>query len=161
KSKKDVHVVFTKFKLDNGWLSPNQKGSPLKKPIYLTEELELSYLQRTFTLKFQSSDLSNPDQTNYKYVLEGSEGGEVLIGSQNEIRFISLSPGNYTLKIYARSGTAEWCSHPAKINLIIASPFWLRWWFWVLVVGVSGLTVRIIIKRRISASRREQIRLEM
>lgn len=161
KSKKDVHVVFTNFKLDNAWLAPNQKGSPLEKPIYLTEELELSYLQRTFTLKFQSSDLSNPEQTNYKYVLEGSEGGEVLIGSQNEIRFISLSPGNYTLKIYARSGTGEWCSHPAKINLIIASPFWLRWWFWVIVIAVTGLTVRIIIKRRISASRREQIRLEM
>jgi len=161
KSKKDIHVVFTKFKLDNEWLIPNEKGSPLKQPIYLTDELELSYLQRSFTLKFQSSDLSNPEQTNYKYVLEGSEGGEVLIGNQNEIRFISLSPGNYTLKIYARSGTGDWCNFPATINLIIASPFWLRWWFWTLVVIVVGVSVRLIIVRRISASRREQIRLEM
>lgn len=161
RSKKDIHVVFTKFKLENDWLIPNEKGSPLKKPIYLTNELELSYLQRSFTLKFQSSDLSNPEQTNYKYVLEGSEGGEVLIGSQNEIRFISLSPGNYTLKIYARSGTGDWSNYPASINLVIASPFWLSWWFWLIVVSVIGLSVRLIIVRRISASRREQIRLEM
>ena len=142
-------------------MKPNEKGSPLTKPIFLTNELELSYLQRSFTLKFQSSDLGNPDQTNYKYVLDGSEGGEVLIGSQNEIRFISLSPGNYTLKIYARSGTGEWCNYPATISLIIASPFWQSWWFWLIVVAVVGASVRLIIKRRMSASRREQIRLEI
>lgn len=161
RTKKDIHVVFTKFKLDNDWLTTKDKGSPLKKPIYLTSELELSYLQRSFTLKFQSSDLSNPEQTNYKYELEGSEGGEVLLGSQNEIRFISLSPGTYTLKIYARSGTGEWCTHPATIKLIIASPFWGRWWFWLLAIAIIAVTVRIIVRQRIAASRREQIRLEL
>jgi len=159
--KKDIHVVFTKFKLENDWLTPNDKNSPLLKPIFLTTELELSYLQRSFTLKFQSSDLSNPELTNYKYELDGSEGGEVLIGSQNEIRFISLSPGTYTLKIYARSGTGEWCNDPATINLIIASPFWGRWWFWLAAILVIGISVRLIVRQRISASRREQIRLEL
>lgn len=159
--RKDIHVVFTKFKLDNDWLTPSEKGSPLQKPIFSTSELELSYLQRTFTLKFQSSDLSNPEQTNYKYLLEGSEGGEVLLGSQNEIRFISLSPGTYTLKIYARSGTGEWCKHPATIKLIIASPFWGKWWFWLLALLVIGASVRLIVRQRIAVSRREQIRLEL
>ena len=161
RTQKDIHVVFTKFKLENDWLTPNEKGSPLKKPIFLTNELELSYLQRSFTLKFQSSDLSNPEQTNYKYVLDGSEGGEVLIGTQNEIRFISLSPGSYTLKIYARSGTGDWCNHPATISLIIAAPFWGRWWFWLIAVAVVAISVRLIVRQRIAASRREQIRLEL
>ncbi len=161
RTQREVDVVFTKFKLENDWLTPNDKNSPLKKPIFLTEELELGYMQRSFTLKFQSSDLSSPDQINYKYILEGSDGGDVLIGTTNEIRFISLSPGTYTLKIYARLGTGKWGKYPATMKLIIASPFWLRWWFFVLV-GVGVLVAfRLVVIRRTESSRREQIRLEM
>ena len=161
RTKRDVDVVFTKFKLENDWLTPNDKNSPLKKPIFLTDELELSYMQRSFTLKFQSSDLSNPDQINYKYVLEGADGGEVLIGATNEIRFISLSPGAYNLKIYARSGTGKWSKYPATMKLTIASPFWLRWWFFMILGVVILVAFRLVVMRRTEASRREQIKLEM
>ena len=161
RTKKDVDVVITKFKLENNWLTPNDKNSPLKKPVFLTEELELSYMQRNFTLKFQSSDLSNPDQINYKYILEGSDVGEVLIGATNEIHFISLSPGTYTLKIYARSGTGKWSKFPATMKLIIASPFWLSWWFLLIIAAAILVTLRLVVVRRTESSRREQIRLEM
>ena len=67
-NKKDISVTFSKFKLDGNWLKPNEKGSPLILPILKTDELNLSYRQRSFTVAFQSSDLSNPKKINYKYL---------------------------------------------------------------------------------------------
>lgn len=160
-SKPDVSVTITKFKLDKGWLKPNEKGSPLLKPVSQTESIELSYRQRSFTVHFQPSDLSNPELVNYKYILEGSDEGEIMIGSSNELRFSSLSPGTYILKIYARISDGPWGNSPAVLNIYIKSPFWATWWFWVIIAALLGLAIRIFIRKRIEYERREQVRLEM
>ena len=158
--KQKINVVFTRFKLDGDWLTPFSEGSPLEKPIFETKEIYLNYKQRSFTLRFQSSDLTSPERINYKYILEGSDEGEVLIGAQNEIHFSSLSSGNYTLKVYARHGEDTW-GDPQIIHINIARPFWLAWWFWLTVVAIVLLVVRIVIRVRVEAARRDQVRLEM
>ena len=160
-STKDILVVFTKFKLENEWLKPNKKGSPLTKPIFKTKEISLSYKQRSFTLRFQPSDLSNPEKVNYKYVLEGSDEGEILLGAMNEIHFNALSPGNYTLKVFARIGEGRWSAYPATLSIHIASPFWATWWFWSIMAVLIAISIRIFVQQRINLSKREQARLEM
>lgn len=160
-NKKDISVVFSKFKLDGEWLKANEKGSPLIKPIFLTDELNLSYKQRSFTIAFQSSDLSNPKKINYKYLLEGSNEGEINLGSSNEIHFNSLSHGSYTLKVYARSADGTWSTYPAVLKIIIETPFWGKWWFWLMCAAVLAIAIRMFIRQRIESSRREQVRLEM
>jgi ligand-binding sensor domain-containing protein/class 3 adenylate cyclase/predicted metal-dependent HD superfamily phosphohydrolase len=158
---KDVRVHFTKFKLDKDWLKPNQKGSPLTKPISKTDILELSYRQRTFALRFIPSDLSNPELINYKYFLEGSDEGDIFLGNHNELRFTSVSPGEYTLKVYARSGEGNWSTYPTSIQIIIASPFWAKWWFWIVSALVILILVRWFIRQKIELERRKLVRLEM
>lgn len=160
-NKKDISVTFSKFKLDGNWLKPNEEGSPLVEPIFKTDELNLSYRQRSFTIAFQSSDLSNPKKINYKYLLEGSDEGEIHLGSSNQIHFNALSYGTYTLKVYARSADGTWSSYPATLKIIIETPFWGKWWFWVLMAAILAISIRIFIRQRIEASRREQVRLEM
>ncbi len=157
----DIRIVFTKFKQENEWLKPNSKGSPLKKPIFLTDEINLSYHNRSFTLKFQPSILTDADQINYKYLLEGSDHGEILIGSTDEIRFDALASGSYTLKIFARYGEGQWSSYPATMRIIISPPFWSTWWFWLIIIASAVIGVRIFIRQRIDAAARERVRLEM
>ena len=159
-SKKDIGVVFSRFKLDNEWLTSGTKDSPLTKPIFEMDAINLSYHQRTFTIRFQSSDLSNPERINYKYILEGSDEGEIFIGEMNEIHFSSLSHGTYVLKVYARYGDGNW-GYPASMTITIATPFWLAWWFWLTVAVIAALAIRIFIRVRVEAARRDQVRLEM
>lgn len=160
-NKTDVSVKITKFKFDKGWLHPNESGSPFIRPISQTEKITLSYRQRSFTVRFQPSDLSNPELLNYKYILEGSDEGEILIGNNNEIHFNALSPGHYTLKIYARIGDGPWGKTPAVLEIHVKSPFWGTWWFWVIVAVILAIAVRIFIRTKIESGRREQVRLEM
>ena len=160
-SRANIHVVFTKFKLDNDWLKPNQEGSPLTEPIFRTRTIELNYNERSFTIRFQASDLSNPERLNFKYILKGSEEEEIFIGSLNEIHFNSLAHGDYELSVYARLGEGPWSEYPARINVLISPPFWLTWWFWAIIALFLAISIRLFIKSRIEASRREQVRLEV
>lgn len=157
----NVDVVYSKFKLENEWLKVGQENSPLKKHVSKTIEVYLTYKQRSFSLKFQPSDISNPELINYKYILEGSDEGEILLGNQNEIHFNSLSHGTYKLLVFARLQDGEWSSSPAELSLVIASPFWSAWWFWSLLVLLLALVIWLYFKKRIDAEKRAQVRLEM
>ncbi len=157
----NIDVAFSKFGLENDWLKPGQENSPLIKHISKTKEIYLSYKQRSFSLKFQPSDVSNPEQINYKYVLEGSDEGDMILGNQNELHFNSLSHGTYKLIVFARLQDGPWSQQPAELNLIIATPFWLTWLFWVVVALLLALVIWLYFKKRIDAGRRAQVMLEM
>ena len=161
KKNKNVGVIFSRFKLENEWLKPGEEKSPINEPIFQAREVNLSYRQRSFTIKFQPSILHNSEQINYKYLLEGSEEGEILLGATNEIRFNSLSPGQYTLKVYARLGDGTWSEEPASIAIYVAPPFWATWWFISTSFVLAVIALRLFIKKRIESARREQVRLEM
>ncbi len=157
----NLKVWITKFKISNEWLVPSDKDSPLTKVISKTKYLELDYKHRSFTIRFHANDLSNPLLINYKYQLVGSDLGEQLLGSTNELTFNALSPGDYILKIYARLGDGKWSKSPTILYLKIKSPFWARIWFWVVILVVLGFVIFLYIKWRIELSRREQVRLEI
>jgi len=158
-----LNVSLTKFKIDNEWITPSSPKSPLLASISYTNSIELSYKQRSFAISFQTDNISATELINYKYHLEsrGDEGKDIEIGNSNEIQFNSLSPGHYTLKIYARIGYGEWVSKPKTITIIIQPPFWNTWWFWVICSIALILIIRFSITKRIQAERRQQVRLEM
>jgi ligand-binding sensor domain-containing protein/class 3 adenylate cyclase/predicted metal-dependent HD superfamily phosphohydrolase len=159
--KKKTNVVFTKFKLDAQWIKPNLESGVLSQSIAQTRRIDLNYKQRNFTIKFMATDMSNPRLVSYKYQLEGSEEGEILIGNSNQIHFNSLDPGEYVLKVYARLGNGEWSSSPAELEIYLASPFWKRAWFWITIIFFFGIFILIFTRRKIDAERRQQVKLEM
>lgn len=157
----DVEVRFTKFKLDDQWIHPTDKGAPFTETIADINQIELSYRQRSFSLRFVATDLMNPQLLEFKYRLLGSEEEDVFLGSSNEIRFNALSPGTYTLEVFVRRTDGDWNNRPAILQLEVDSPFWWKWWFIALMVLVAALGVVVFIRRRVEQSRREQVRLEM
>lgn len=157
---KPISVKFTKLKINKDWVKAGQKNSPLATSISQTKRIELSYIQRSLTFHFLASDLSNPALINYKYKIEGLDE-EAFLGSNNELRLPSLSPGDYKLLVYARMGEGEWSNKPAVIEISIASPFWWKWWFWLSISGVILLLVRLFFRQKIELERRKLVRLEM
>ncbi|MFT7343910.1 MAG: ligand-binding sensor domain-containing protein/class 3 adenylate cyclase [Lentimonas sp.] len=159
--KREVEVLFSKFKLDQDWLIPGQNKGLMDKTMSLMKNLTLNYKQRSFTLRFQSTDMSNPELIQYKYLLEGSDEGEIYLGTSNELRFNALNYGKYILKVYARKGQGEWSKRPATLKIEVTPPFWLSWWFFLICSVVFIITIAMYIRFRLDAERREQVRLEM
>lgn len=161
-SSDNLKVIITKFKLDKGWLKPGEIDSPLKQSIFITKELELDYKHRSFTFHFHANDLDNPQLINYRFKLTGpNTNDDQEIGSNNELSFNALSPGTYTLKLYARIGDGKWSSEPTTLLIKINSPYWATIWFWVIILSITALVVYIFFRRRIDLARREQVRLEI
>ena len=158
---KDIHVHFSKIKIDRDWVKPDEKNSPLKKPISKTTHIDLSYLQRNITLQFIASDLSNPELINYKYRIDGLDEGETSLGNNNEISLPNLSSGEYKLYVYARKGEGKWCKKPGELTIFIASPFWGKWWFWTFVGLIILVLVRLFVRQKVELERKKLIRLEM
>lgn len=156
----DISVKFTKLKINKDWVNVNDKKTPLTVSVAETKHIDLSYRQRNLTFRFLASDLSNPVLINYKYFIpELEEDG--LLGSRNEFRLPSLSPGEYTFYVYARIGEGKWCKKPAKITIYVASPFWWKWWFWIIAAGILTLLIRFFFRQKIELERRKLVRLEM
>ena len=70
--KKQIDVYFTKIKQDKNWINPTESNGLLSKSIYFTQRIYLPYKKRSITLKFMTTEMSNPDLISYKYILEGS-----------------------------------------------------------------------------------------
>ncbi len=158
---KMVDVSFTKIKLDKNWLKPSESKKLLNKSISLTKHIFLSYRKRSITLKFMATEMSNPDLISYKYVLEGSEDGEVLLGNTNQIHLNSLQPGEYVLKVYAKLGNGAWSKSPAKLAITVETPYWKTIWFWVIIAVVIGLLTMFYFRKKIEYERRQQVKLEL
>lgn len=157
----EVEVVFTKFKLDDQWLKPGEEHGLFGSTFALVDKITLNHHQRSFTIQFQSSDLSNPELISYRYELIGSDEGMINLGNSNELRFNFLPYGEYTLRVYGKKGVGEWSANPAILKIELIPPFWFRWWFFVLLAVFLALAIVYYIRHKLDAERREQVRLEM
>lgn len=155
-----LNVFFTRLEIDNRVATPQQ--SPfLEKAIGYTKTLTLPYHLRSLSISFFADDLSNPDRIEYKYTLGGSDEVYEFIGNTSQLRFSSLSPGEYALSVYARHYNGEWDMNPAQLTIIIKAPFWLSWWFYASIIVVIALVVLVLVRRSIEKERRQQVRLEL
>jgi len=157
----NIKVIFSKIKLDGDWLNPEPDNAILSKSMSLMQELKLNHNQRSFTIRFQASDISNPELINFKYILEGSDEQEIFLGTDNEIHFNALAYGNYTLKVYAQKGLGDWSIQPARLKLELRPPFWLSWWFFITCGALLTLFIGLYIRFRLGSERREQVLLEI
>ena len=158
--KTDLKVYFSRIEVENKKITP-QKSELLAKSISFTPQITLPYSNRSLNLYFFADDLSNPERIAYKYILSGKDDIKEELGTSNHLRFASLAPGEYQLAVHARSYNGEWNTKPARITILVSTPFWLTWWFYSIITLVVLMVVFIRVKRSIEKERRQQVKLEL
>lgn len=75
-----------------------------------------------------------------RYSLQYSINGEPWRSNPNSsrnIKLVALSPGKYHLSF--RLVTDGGSVYPQRsLDLFVRSPFWLKWWFWLLCLALAG-----------------------
>lgn len=117
--------------------------------LYAPEQpfLKLAYNNNSFTINFS---LQKPDadyQANYAYRLSDKENWKE-IGTETQLNFAALQPGNYKLQIKATDEFGQWSYYSQPFSITIKPPFWQTWWFLLAVLACSFLVLRYIITRR-------------
>jgi PAS domain S-box-containing protein len=95
----------------------------------------------------------------YRYRLEGLEDQWQYSNEGKLVNYINLSPGTYKFIVQAKNEEDIW-STPATHSFTILTPIWKRWWFWVLVIAVSAITLYFLVNYRLKALQRENLLLE-
>ena len=97
-------------------------------------EERLSFESRDIQLKFQNQ----VDKTSYKFILEGYDTQWATTNGNESIIYSNLSPGNYSLKVISTRSLEE-----SSISFEILSPFWTKWWFSSIMVGLSLVIIML------------------
>ncbi len=124
-------------------------------------QIELNYFENDLTFEFASTNYSNPSKTKFKYILENHEADYNYIEEENRVHYMNIPHGAYTFKVYAQSTDGLWSEQPAILSVIITPPFWLTWWFRILIIVVATGIGFVLYRRRIDIIRRQKVRLEI
>ncbi|MEO6637660.1 MAG: two-component regulator propeller domain-containing protein, partial [Ginsengibacter sp.] len=137
----DPPLVLTDFRLSNKSvpLSTDSLESPLKKNITETKSITLPYNSSVIEFEFASLNYTSSVKKRYAYMLEGLDDKWNDVSDKRTASYTNLDPGSYRFKVKELNNSGEWSSNILSIELIITPPFWLTWWFkLLLVLSIAG-----------------------
>ena len=141
---KSPEVVFTKLKILDDEIEVGDKKY-LNLTLNDVEVLELSYLDKIFTIEFSALHFAIPSKNKYAYMLEGFRDKWTYVDANNRsVTFTNLNPGEYTFHVKASNNDGIWNEVGRSIKIVITPPYWATWWFRLLVV-LSILAIVFII----------------
>lgn len=142
-------IVITSFQIFNKPVGINEEGSPLKKSIMSTREIELSYSQAVFSFEFAALDFTVPGKNHYAYMMEGFDDNWIYSGNRRYVTYTNLDPGKYIFKVKGSSNDGIWNEKGTEIAITILPPLWRTWWFMTITVLLIGGIIVLIIYTRV------------
>ena len=144
--KPKVHLSSVKlFFEEENWLSRLKSK----------EKLSFEYKKNTFTFYYHTNYFKDPSSVRYSYKLEGANEDWSPMETINFSRYPNLPYGEYTFMVRSTVDGKTW-SDIEKVSFRINPPFWLNWWFLLLVFLTIGLIVYSIFNRRRNAIKKER-----
>ena len=106
--------------------------------------LDLPYDQNHLSFDFLGINFSNPDAVKYQWMLKGFDKDWSPPSNSHSFTYSNLGPGDYTFMVKACNEDGVWNKEPARLSFHISPPFWMRWWFLLLLaLTVSGLLLAV------------------
>ena len=134
--------------------------SPLKKNITETKSVTLSYEDDVFSFEFASLNYTHTEKKKYSYMLEGFDKDWNEVGTARMATYTHMDPGTYLFKVRGLNNEGEWSKKITTIQVIITPPFWLTWWFKLVIFAAITGTVIAIYRLRTNAINAQKKKLQ-
>jgi signal transduction histidine kinase/CheY-like chemotaxis protein/ligand-binding sensor domain-containing protein len=129
-------LIITSFHVFNKPLQADENSndpSALKQDISDTRAITLSYNQSAISIEYAALDYTASSKKNYAYLLEGVDKEWNYVGGRNAASYTNIPPGTYKFKIKYQNNAGAWSPVTSNLQITIIPPFWLTWWFKILV----------------------------
>ncbi|MDN3547705.1 hybrid sensor histidine kinase/response regulator [Mucilaginibacter aquaedulcis] len=153
-------LVLTDFQIFTKSVHVADKASPLKQDITVTKAITLTHDQSVISFEFVSLDYASANKVAYAYQLVGFDKTWNYVGSKNTATYTNLPPGNYIFKVKSQNSNGSWSRHELTLELNILPPFWLTWWFILLVLALIFVLIYTIYRVKVNAIIKQKARLE-
>ncbi|MGH1335242.1 MAG: ATP-binding protein [Aureispira sp.] len=114
---------------------------------------------KEFEIQFALLDYRNTQNNRYAYKIEGYDQ-DWHYTTTPVLSMNTLPYGQYTLRLRAQASGSSWQEADFTLHIVVAFPFYLQWWFLVLVLLGISLLVYVLFKWRLSKLNVRQIELE-
>lgn len=115
-------------------------------------EIRLRHNQNYFTIHFSVPRISPPDDSRFRFRLEGIDRDWREVSGTREISYAALPPGHYILHIVCDDGDGEWSRDESTFAIYIRPPWYATWWAYtiaaLLLLGIVLALLRAYIARR-------------
>ncbi|MEP7169953.1 MAG: two-component regulator propeller domain-containing protein, partial [Bacteroidota bacterium] len=142
-------INITDIKLKNQSIYFKDKNSAINNPAYLIQQLKLPYHDNVITFEFASMEYSATDKNEYQYMMEGFDKEWIQAGTNHSATYTNLDPGNYTFRVKGSNNDGVWNEAGTSVQLTILPPWYMTWWFRVLVVVAIATAVYILYRYRL------------
>jgi signal transduction histidine kinase/CheY-like chemotaxis protein len=107
-------------------------------PANLVIPHDLNFLQ----FHFGQMNLGSREPVMYSYMLEGIDKKWSAFSPKSITEnYMNLASGNYVFKVRSQAVNGQW-SKPATLKFTILSPWWQRWWMYVIyALGIIGIII--------------------
>jgi hypothetical protein len=158
----DSHLMKIDTKLLNNFSStiPQIKISGIEVNYQLYPDfkttLSLPHYQNNLIFHFESVNYLNPEQSLYRYKLEGLSDRWSDFTTETKSVFTSLYPGKYCLIVESYNTLDNSKVGMIKYPFRIGYPWYQTWWFIVGMIITVGLFIWIILRYRTKIIRKEE-----
>ena len=119
-------IVLTSFKIFD-------KEALLDQSIGSTAEIVLDYDENFFRIEFAALDIAPKDKHKFEYMLEGIDKQWVSSGSNSTASYTDIRSGYYRFLVKASNADGIW-SNPITLGIKILPPWWMTWWFRLILI---------------------------
>jgi signal transduction histidine kinase/ligand-binding sensor domain-containing protein len=141
--------------------NPKSAGNRLNTfQTYRKKSLSLPWKDNRLSFNYIALHFTNPGGNTYAYFLDGYDKHWVQAGTSRTVTYNNLSPGTYTFHVRAANSDGVWNTSGDSFTVIIRSPWWLRWWAWLLYIIVALGAMYVFVLYRSRALRKENEQLE-
>jgi len=147
-------IYFTNFRIFNKQVEIGAEGSPLKKHISETSEINLTHEQSVFSLEYVALNFVDPERNQYAYILEGLETEWNYVGAQRTAIYTNLNAGDYIFRVKSTNREGDWSKENITMKIKILPPWWKTWWF--LTIAVVFIILGIVLFIRIRTKKLKQ-----
>jgi signal transduction histidine kinase len=85
------------------------------------------------SFEFASMDFSRPGKNRFQYKLTGFDHDWIQGGNNHSATYTNLNPGTYTFNVKGSNSDGVWNEQPTIMLLTILPPWYMTWWFRILV----------------------------
>lgn len=100
----------------------------------------LKHNMNSLVFHFRAVSFIDEDAIRFQTKLEGfdHDWSSERVLNEGQVRYTNLSPGRYKFYLKAKNAEGMWSEVISSADIIIQSPFWNRWWFYILLLLILG-----------------------
>ncbi len=144
-----TNTLIPKVHFHRIYINGNELKNDFSSPI------TLNHYENNIKVHYGVVDYLESQSTLYQYWLEGIHSNWQQAGSQKNLYFASIPPGEYLFKVKASGADYQWNEEFESFAFIIHPPFWKTWLFRLILVGLGITIIGAYIRNRINARNRE------